>query len=797
MNDLFKILAVRISDRCAPHIRKILKTETTYFFYNEYECDSDPKLIKRKKDADKKEIPADFFQLNPDQPLNISLSAIVGKNGDGKSSLVEVAIRILSNFSYATGFLQDHSELVPVMNVWAVLYYSINNKICSIECQNNIIIFRSDKFKETFDIHNPNRDVSLIEQYEDYLFYTNVSNYSLYAYNSLELSHEYWQEACWIDGIFHKNDGYQTPIVLNPWRENGKININTENHLTKQRLMSLFVDDEPENSFRQISEKQYARYFIFKIEDESKLFSITLRRYFQENSSKNLLTIITNDLNRYYQLKQHPAGETMQVHIEFWIQIQEAVKNYEPLFKKALEIVKNIKSEPGHQGQTNNDEPTDLNNYINALSRFNFNDGKISSILDEFIDAGYQSFNYLQLQRILLIIEIIELWYGKDKDAFAGLRFMSNNINFDNIYIKANLYAIYKTISIFEKYTNQFNDVIPQSDNHFYMFEDRSIKDKRSRLIEDNFKTLIDDIVNKKSHVTLKLRQTLNYIRYNRKYHYIDLEKDKNNKFDRDNGRYGYCLDFTHYRRRLDFIQKSRLKLTTIELLPPPIFGVEIIIEQDGNLFPITLLSSGERQRLNSIGSIIYHLTNINSIASRKNIIKYQYVNLILEEVELYFHPEYQQTYIRYLLERLSKAALSNLKGVNICFITHSPFVLSDIPKNNVLFLSDGKLVRTMQEDTFGANIHTLLQNGFFLNSVPIGDFAKQKINEIFAHLHNGEITLDMRKKILLVSEPFLKSQLLKLYNEISPSTEQQLIEELYQEINKLKSQVYNDKDRK
>lgn len=37
-------------------------------------------------------------------------------------------------------------------------------------------------------------------------------------------------------------------------------------------------------------------------------------------------------------------------------------------YLKALEIVKKIKSEPGHQGQINNDEPTDLNNYINALS---------------------------------------------------------------------------------------------------------------------------------------------------------------------------------------------------------------------------------------------------------------------------------------------------------------------------------------------------------------------------------------------------------------------------------------------
>lgn len=789
MNDSFKIIAVRILDGCASHIRKILKMETTYFFHNEYECDSNPMLIRRKKDADKSEIPSDFFQLYPEQSLKISLSAIVGKNGDGKSSLIEVAIRILNNFSYASGFLQDHADLVPVKGVCAILYYSINNNIYTIECKDEKVIFKSNQFEKEFDIKSPNQDVLLLKSYEQFLFYTNVSNYSLYAYNSLEFSNEYWNNACWMNGVFHKNDGYQTPIVLNPWRENGNININTENHLTKQRLMSLFVDNEKENSFRKISEKQYAKYFIFRIERESKLFSVTLRRYFQDNGSKNLLSIITNDLNRHHQMNQSLAIETILTHMEFWRNVNEAISGYEFLFKKSYKIIE--------EEQTINDAPTDLENYINALSRFKLEKTPIPNIINKFKNAKYHKFNYLQLQRILLVIKIIKLWKEKDDSGALLESLLNKKIMDDNdIYTRATLYVIYKTISIFEKYRVQYNDVINQVDSHFYLFEEKHILNGVDEMLKNNFNILMNDIDTKKSHITLKLRQTLNFIKYNRNYQYINLQQDNNESFGRD--KYSYCIDFTIYKERLAIVQKNRLQPATIELLPPPIFEVEVIIEQDGNLFPITLLSSGERQRLNSIGSIIYHLTNINSIASSTNTIKYQYINLVLEEVELYFHPEYQQTYIHYLLERLSKADLNNIKGINICFITHSPFVLSDIPKNNVLFLLDGKPIRSMQEDTFGANIHTLLQNGFFLNSVPIGNFAKQKINEIFSKLHKGEVTLDMKKEILLVSEPFLKSQLLKLYNDISPNNEQQrLIKMLFHEINKLKKEIHNDQDRK
>lgn len=33
------------------------------------------------------------------------------------------------------------------------------------------------------------------------------------------------EERCWLSALFHKNDSYQTPIVLNPFRESGNVKL--------------------------------------------------------------------------------------------------------------------------------------------------------------------------------------------------------------------------------------------------------------------------------------------------------------------------------------------------------------------------------------------------------------------------------------------------------------------------------------------------------------------------------------------------------------------------------------------
>ena len=93
--------------------------------------------------------------------------------------------------------------------------------------------------------------------------------------------------------------------------------------------------------------------------------------------------------------------------------------------------------------------------------------------------------------------------------------------------------------------------------------------------------------------------------------------------------------------------------------------------------------------------------------------------------------------------------------------------------KRQVLFLKGGKPVtEKMQENTFGANIHGMLRNGFFLPSLPIGEFAHDKINRLFERLNGYKLDSRSQKQkewfysnIMRIGEPYLREQLMKLYN--------------------------------
>lgn len=206
-----------------------------------------------------------------------------------------------------------------------------------------------------------------------------------------------------------------------------------------------------------------------------------------------------------------------------------------------------------------------------------------------------------------------------------------------------------------------------------------------------------------------------------------------------------------------------------MEFLPPAIYKWQIYFqkENDSCLIPFDSLSSGEKQRYFSVGAIIYHLLNIDSIGSGS--VHYKAVNLMLEEIELYFHPEWQRSFTLYLMETIRQMTFNQIKSINVIYVTHSPYILSDIPKTNVLFLKNGNADNSMQENTFGANINGLLRNGFFLPSLPMGEFAHQKINRLFALLHSGDFKaselVNIRQEIQLVGEPVIRQQLMALYN--------------------------------
>ena len=92
-------------------------------------------------------------------------------------------------------------------------------------------------------------------------FYTIATNYSLQAY----ISHDYKNEptvsysvqeqanvpgeSIWLDNLFHKNDGYMCPLVLNPYRDKGKIDMENEEHLTEQRLEAILIEEDENHPF--------------------------------------------------------------------------------------------------------------------------------------------------------------------------------------------------------------------------------------------------------------------------------------------------------------------------------------------------------------------------------------------------------------------------------------------------------------------------------------------------------------------------------------------------------------------
>ena len=134
---------------------------------------------------------------------------------------------------------------------------------------------------------------------------------------------------------------------------------------------------------------------------------------------------------------------------------------------------------------------------------------------------------------------------------------------------------------------------------------------------------------------------------------------------------------------------------------------------------------------------------------------------------------------------------------------THSPFILSDIPISNILFLKDGRSVDPKEEkiiNPYGANINDILCQSFFLEQDGfIGEHARQTILSLYdflddrqvRHTQHSDIQWDQTsaKRIIdLIGEPLIRESLLSLYRRKYRNREELLrqIEELNGELRKL-----------
>jgi predicted ATPase len=685
----FKLIGIRPHEDCGSQFLKILDPGRLYQFYNEFVFYTK----KGKFDGVNgeinhydfiKDVPEDLYNVGE---LNVNISAIVGKNGTGKSTLIELLL--YANYLIGITFKDENTgqSILPKyadllkdeLNVIQKTYDSQNESIekyksyiannlkriskssvrrkffkekiwgyineiellsaqqlgkkkhlrylklesllsdedgseknrnyrCSLVFSMNSHIYEMS-FKdeiELFEITKSNRTKENSIDLKKHFFYSTILNYSHHSLNSNHLGY-------WINSLFHKNDGYKTPAVINPMRNEGNFDINKEIELSKSRLLVNSLINQLNNTEEPvyISEKHYIN-------------SIQVKR--KDNSS----------YKQSVSLKRNNASETFIISG----QIIGVNTIHEILNTNGLEDFANF----GYEGKLNSILEDLMNYLVNKVHR---------------IQNHYPEY-FKKVNSIVI----------EDADQIAADRNTIEKLNSDNSHVSF-------------KYQRSI------------FFLKKIIKGELDKYFSEN-----------ETEITLSLTDYLNEVN-------LTNEDDVFEMFLR---------------------------------VPPPIFEVDFNLTQltssKTEKCSFEGLSSGEQQSIHTINTFIYHLNNTYSVhkASLHNRQKYECFNAVFDEIELYFHPDLQRKFINDLLitlrnnKHLHESPL--IKDINIIFSTHSPFILSDIPSSNILRLKS-EFSSPEKSQTFGSNIHDLLANDFFLEDGFMGEFAKIKIDETIRYLNS------------------------------------------------------------
>lgn len=135
----------------------------------------------------------------------------------------------------------------------------------------------------------------------------------------------------------------------------------------------------------------------------------------------------------------------------------------------------------------------------------------------------------------------------------------------------------------------------------------------------------------------------------------------------------------------------------------------------------IPYLSDGERCILNIFSKLINIIENENR----------ELHIVLMDEPDQRLHPEWSRQFV-YLITKAIESLSEKLK-FQFIITSHSPFILSDIRKEDLILLdknNSNKLkLKEVSTNTFAANIYEILNESFFLDDT-IGKFAKEKIEK-------------------------------------------------------------------
>lgn len=613
------------------------------------------------------------YELRMDEALslygrNISVSAIVGCNGAGKTSLLEMMFRILNNFSYlllSRNYLDINNQLQYIPNVHGTIEYSTNGKECQLICEDDImrLVEPDNQYVWHYDSENECSDETSSSQKNlkpiaSTFFYTIAKNYSLmslsnYDYQDVALKDRHGKRQDesnqWSDNLGYLNEAYLFPINIGPIRVGGRVDMEKEYRRINDCLCALLLQTK----------------------------------------------YLKKELLEGYQLLD--------------IRCQ-----YDKIFEVYKKIMLTYPPE------------TEKENAI-------FSELSLSSDNDQ----DYPTTGYLALIHNHYALE----YKGDDPTFFQSTLLYLGYVLFDTIS-RNPAYGEYAVLG-----TPWMVLAAPDSE-----------VDKQL------FLKLLYTLDKDKSSGSIEYRRALNLLKLVSDGHVVSGS-----------------FSFEDYLRWTGVDERKTLSVDQfMALLPPAIVQKEIILQKTcgtssafhkQSSIKFCDLSSGEKQLLFYMSTILYHVLYVKSLSIKG--MSYRNFNIVLDEIEMCFHPELQRTFIYKLVHTIQRLCLNTSCSFNFILTTHSPFILSDIPDSNILYLSDGKPLTGIDrpKQPFAANVNNILRDNFFLNHGFMGEVAKEQILSLVSYLkHDKQGDWNPQKAesfIRTIGDDFLREQLTNLFLEI------------------------------
>lgn len=744
-----------------------------------------------------------------------NVTAIVGKNGVGKTTILRLINEIFSNKSELK-FIIVYKE-----NEKRYLYSNLEENIDLSNLNIRVISKRKSNF-----IQDGGMPTNII--YFSSVFDKNRRlSYNKYL---IDISTNEMIKRLEIDKILlNKNEGYENIITEFRRKEIPNVLLFL-NHIKNEKNYDnnlTFLFETPES-------------IELRIENNIEIYKYNINKIRANDFHKfEFFDDYSNIINSLYGLfaKRFKASYNVQFFLDFLLQIPitffvnsdekygiSFVGEIDSLILRFKQINRQIVNESNKCGKM--DESIDLiekpiDNYLKQIMRKLFN--KSQTIKNEY---SYDNELYLDddLRKLNTLVMNLTNILEKIKSKFDTMKEDEKINELINSDILSEIYFYMKEINFLIEQMNYGNDEYVDYDesdidyNNELLKDDNDIKhgffydemmflnDKISignieyyslvELLEDIkektkdiYDMYLNDIFKNNKHREEKLKELkkVNEL-YNQVVEYcklIALMKDIIN----DN-----TVRSNYFKEGLDGKTSINIKLDNPNFIKLLGTYSKLNLNRDILSYDWHNLSSGQNAYLDMISRIYMIKRNELLKDSLKNII------LLIDEGDLYLHPSAQVQFLNNLLELINR--IFNDKKIHIIITTNSPFIISDIKNDNVIYVASNKGQVIIEKNkntilTFGANVNELLIDTFYMDMGTKGTFSTRKINSIKELLQMDEdefINIITKRnikmddiKILIdsIGEEIVRSRLLELYwkkKSLLQSESDILIDKLYKE---------------